>query len=69
MQCPFCGYQRFYIKDSTDEFETYGFDCKSGDICFDPGIDDASLTDLKDDTHIYCDQCAWNGKFKEIKSG
>jgi DNA-directed RNA polymerase subunit RPC12/RpoP len=69
MQCPYCGHQRFFIKDATDEFETYGFDCQSGDICFDPGIDDPSLTDLKDDTHIYCDQCAWNGKFKEIKHG
>jgi hypothetical protein len=65
MECPFCGCQRFYIKDIMDEFETYGFDCQSGEVCFDSGLE----ADLNDDRHIYCDQCAWNGKFKEIKTG
>jgi hypothetical protein len=69
MQCPFCGCQRFYTKDATDEFETYGFDCQTGEICFDAGIEESNTPDLNDDTHIYCDQCAWNGRFKEIKTG
>ncbi len=67
MQCPYCGCQRFYIKDSTDEFETYGFDCQSGHVYFDPGLGESVLPDVTDDSHIFCDQCAWNGKFKEIK--
>jgi hypothetical protein len=68
MECPFCGCQRLYIKDTADEFETYGFDCQSGEVCFD-SVEDSALPDLNADSHIYCDQCAWNGKFKEIKTG
>ena len=67
MKCPYCGYQRFYIKDSTDEFEAFEFGCESGEVCFDPDLDEEQLPDIYDDTQIYCDQCAWNGKFQEIK--
>ncbi len=67
MKCPFCGCEKFYIKDADDEFETYGFDCSSGDVCFDPEIDASDIPELGDDSHIYCDKCAWNGRFAEIK--
>ena len=58
MKCPLCGCKKFYLKDPDDEYETYGFDCESGEACFDPGIDG--------DSHIYCDTCSWNGKYDEI---
>ncbi|MEZ4604885.1 MAG: hypothetical protein R2861_16230 [Desulfobacterales bacterium] len=50
MKCPFCGCQKFYIKDMDDEFETYGFDCTSGDVCFDPEIDTSDIPDVCDDS-------------------
>ena len=67
MECPFCKCQKFYIKDENDEFETYEFDCESGEVCFDPDIDSADTPELSDDSHIYCNQCAWNGRYSEIK--
>lgn len=66
MKCPVCGCQKFYLKDADDEYETYGFDCESGEVCFDPGIDDDDVPDLLDDSPIYCDSCAWNGRFDEL---
>ena len=43
MKCPLCGCKKFYLKDPDDEYETYGFDCESGEACFDPGIDDSDV--------------------------
>ena len=67
MKCPFCGCQTFYIKDADDEFETYGFDGTSGEVCFNPEIDASDIPDVCNDSHIYCEKCAWNGKFAETK--
>ena len=66
MKCPLCGYQRFYLKDADDEYETYGFDCASGEACFDPDIDASDAPELDGDAHIYCEQCAWNGRYDDI---
>ena len=68
MKCPLCRYQRFYLKDPDDEYETYGFSCESGDICFDPELNESEIPELSDDTHIYCDNCAWNGTLSQIKN-
>ena len=67
MKCPLCKYQKFYLKDPEDEYETYGFSCASDDICFDADVNDADIPELTDDTRIYCDNCAWNGPLQEIK--
>jgi len=67
MKCPLCRRHRFYLKDPDDAYETYGFDCESGDICFDADLDKEKIPELNNDTRIYCDNCAWNGPFKEIK--
>ena len=67
MKCPFCGCQQFYVKNPDDEYETYGFDCESGDVCFDADIDDADIPNLANDCRIFCDKCAWNGNFEELK--
>lgn len=65
MECPVCKCQKFYIKDEDDEFETYEFDCESGEVCFDADID--SEPELCEDSHVFCNQCAWNGKYEGIK--
>lgn len=66
MKCPYCGHQRFYVKDSEDEFETFSFDCSAGSICFDPEIAKDDIPEVCDGTHIFCDKCAWNGAASEI---
>ena len=35
MKCPTCGCERFYIKDSDDEYEIYEFTTAKGTIEFD----------------------------------
>ncbi len=67
MKCPYCGCQQFYFKDPSDDFMAYEFECESDEISFPPDIDESERPELKEDTHIYCDRCAWNGPFSEIK--
>lgn len=67
MKYPYCGHQRFYVKDSEDEFETFSFDCSTGNICFDPEIVEDDIPELSDNTHIFCDKCAWSGAVLEVK--
>lgn len=67
MKCPFCGHQRFYLKDAADGYETYGFGCETGEVCFDADVDLSETSPLADDSQIYCEKCAWNGKFEAIK--
>ena len=67
MKCPYCGCQKFFIKNADDAYETYGFDCESGEICFAPDIDASDIPELCDESHIHCEKCAWNGRYDEIK--
>ena len=60
IQCPLCGCRRFYVKDTEDEFEIYEFTCENGQIVFDE-TNEEPPPDVTDDTHIFCDKCAWNG--------
>lgn len=66
MKCPYCGCRRFYVKDPEDEYEAYGFDCASGEICFDPEVDPGACPEITGTTRIYCDQCAWNGPLGDL---
>jgi hypothetical protein len=68
MKCPVCGCVNFFVKDPDDEYETYEFELQNGEICYDPGDDDAAAPELQDDTETFCDKCAWHGKLKELKS-
>ncbi|RJP85295.1 MAG: hypothetical protein C4518_16890 [Desulfobacteraceae bacterium] len=67
MKCPFCGHKRFYMKDAADGYETYGFNCETGEVCFDPDVDASEVSAPEGDSHIYCEKCAWNGEFGSIK--
>ena len=67
MKCPYCGHQRFFFKDPEDEFETFAFDCETGQVCFDPDLTLDDIPPLENETRIFCDKCAWNGAFSEIR--
>lgn len=64
MKCPVCGCRRFYAKDPSDEYETYSFECVSGELRFQEGSSPPPITG---DTNIYCDKCAWNGRMDTLK--
>jgi hypothetical protein len=68
MKCPFCGCQSFYLKDPEDEYETYDFDVEKGTVTFKPEVDESDVPELQEETQCYCNQCAWNGKFEELKN-
>ena len=63
MKCPYCGCERFYCKDADDPYEIYEFCYEGGRAVFD---EPDECPDIMDDTEIYCNQCAWHGKEKEL---
>lgn len=68
MKCPICQCEQFYIKDPDDAFETYEFECKEGEICFDENTDASGAPEIVGNTDTWCNRCAWHGPFKELKS-
>ena len=68
MKCPFCGCQSFYLKDQDDEYETYEFDVEKGKVNFYPEVNESDVPELQKETRCYCNQCAWNGMFGELKN-
>ena len=68
MKCPFCGCQSFYLKDQDDEYETYEFDVEKGKVNFHPEVNESDVPELQKETRCYCNQCAWNGMFEELKN-
>ena len=63
MKCPICGCLSFYVKDPDDAFETHEFDIKDGEVVFQ--FDSSGM--LNPDTETYCNNCAWHGRFVELK--
>jgi hypothetical protein len=68
MKCPFCGCQSFYLKDPDDEYETYEFDVEKDEVNFNRGANESDMPELGEKTRCYCNQCAWNGNFGELKN-
>jgi hypothetical protein len=68
MKCPFCGCQSFYLKDPDDEYETYEFDLEKGEVNFHSEVNESDAPELREKTRCYCNQCAWNGNFGELKN-
>jgi hypothetical protein len=66
MKCPICGCKNFYVKDPEDEYETYGFELKDGEVSLDDQ-DDTGELEIDSDTETYCDKCSWHGKLQELK--
>ena len=67
MKCSVCGSEQFYVRDQDDEYEIYYFNCREGAVCFDPDVDLSKAPVISDDTEIFCNKCAWHGKFKAIQ--
>lgn len=68
MECPLCGCQRFYVKDSDDEYETHEFNLRDGKIVFDKACSGSNRPEILDESDTYCHRCSWHGKFKTLKS-
>ena len=66
-RCPICSCEQFYVKDPDDEFETYEFKCREGQVCFDDGVDADGCPDINDQTEIFCSVCSWRGQLEKIK--
>lgn len=67
MACPLCGCEHFYVKNPEDEYETYEFDLRNGEILFASEDAKSACPEIGDDTEAFCDNCAWHGKWKQIK--
>ena len=67
MACPFCGCETFYVKDPDDEFETYEFTLKNGEIVFSDEVDESASLPMGDETSTHCNRCAWNGRLQDLK--
>ena len=66
LKCPFCGSRTFYAKDPDDEYETYEFNCKDGEISWCKPAD--KYPDVLEDTEAYCNRCTWHGGLQDLKS-
>ncbi len=66
-KCPICGCEEFYVKNPDDEYETYEFQCKDGEVCFNPALDCDAAPAVGDDTESYCNRCSWHDKLKSLK--
>ncbi len=68
MKCPVCGSLNFFVKDPDDEYETHEFELKGQDVVFNPEAAESDSPEVKSDTEIFCEKCAWHDKFEELKS-
>ena len=66
IQCPACGSQSFYTKDSEDEFNIFEFDLKEGKIIFNAEEPESNLPEIMEETETFCRRCAWHDKFKML---
>jgi hypothetical protein len=67
MKCPLCRSEDFYVKDPEDAYETHSFHCSDGSIRFDPDVDISIVPPIEAETETFCSQCAWHGKYQELK--
>jgi hypothetical protein len=67
-KCPLCGCEKFYVKDPDDEYETYTFECRDGEVCFDPEAAGCDPPAPDADTQTFCDRCAWHDRLAALKS-
>jgi hypothetical protein len=65
--CPICRSRGFYLKDPDDEYETFEFDLKEDSPVFREDNRPTFASDTLGKEEIFCEQCAWHGKFAELK--
>ena len=68
MKCPVCGSLNFFVKDPDDEFETCEFELKGEAVIFDAESGDCDSTEVKGDTEVFCEKCAWHDKFQKLQN-
>ncbi len=66
-KCPVCGSTHFFVRDPDDAYETYEFECREGEVCFDDGVDPGEAPDVVDDTEAYCTSCSWHDRFGKLR--
>lgn len=66
-KCPSCGCEQFYVKDPEDEYETLGFECRDGQVCFAGDLDGDQCPEVSDNTEVFCNACAWHDQFLKIR--
>ena len=67
MACPLCKSQRFYVKDPEDVFETYDFELQNGQLHFEDPQSAPKQEQVKEESEIFCQRCAWHGPYDQIK--
>jgi len=68
MKCPVCGSLNFFVKDPDDEYETREFELKGQDVVFNPEAAESDSPEVKSNTEVFCEKCAWHDKFQELKN-
>lgn len=66
IHCPQCRSRRFYLRDPDDEYETYEFEVKGQEVCFDQQVNPTAVPDFDDQTETYCTICSWHGQWEEL---
>jgi len=67
MACPVCGCKSFFLKDPNNAHEVYSFDLEAGGVVFSEDVEATQCPEVGEDTPIECSDCAWHGRFKELK--
>jgi len=68
MACPVCACERFYVKGQEDEYDIQEFDLLDGEVLFTATETEGNRAEVQDETEIYCDNCSWHGKIKELRN-
>lgn len=67
MACPLCGCKSFFFKDPNNAHDVYSFDLEAGGVVFSEDVDESECPEITDKTQIECSDCAWHGKYDELK--
>jgi hypothetical protein len=67
MACPKCKSEHFYLKDPDDEYEIFEFALEDESPVFREGNRPPFIGNQLGEKEIFCEQCAWHGKFEELK--
>ncbi len=62
-QCPNCGGKTFHIKDPDGNSFIWEFEYRDGEAFFGVWTQESDRPTPDDDTSIFCNVCAWQGRF------
>jgi hypothetical protein len=67
MACPVCACDRFYVKGQEDEYDMQEFDLRYGEVFIAAEETENGKIEIQDETEVFCDNCSWHGKLKELR--